>query len=112
MSDSKIDQCNGVFTLPYTNTATDANGLQTHFVGVSVFVGVGKCEHSKKTLTVLCREHAPDAGGSLRPPSLCEGLALRRSRCEPREQTVRHELHLRGVEPAVPDDEAAGRGGS
>ena len=28
------------------NTNTDANGLQTHFVGVSVCVGVGQCEHS------------------------------------------------------------------
>ena len=49
-----IENCVEVFTLPNTDTGTDtdtdtdANGLQTHFVSVSVCIGVcvGQCEHS------------------------------------------------------------------
>ena len=58
-----IKNCVEVFTLPDTDTSTDtdtdtdANGLQTHFVGVSVCigvcVGVGQCEHSIKPLVMV-----------------------------------------------------------
>ena len=41
-----IKNCVEVFILPVTDTDKDAIGLQAHFAGVGVCIGVGQCEHT------------------------------------------------------------------